>query len=191
MKKNKLKLCFTIILFIVICHLFIIPTQAIRNLKKKNNKIESIFLSFEPVDSMIYDVKNEKVDFVSKNISIKATKDYIQDMYDEDLYISNDYLEVLTLKFNNEDDLSDYMDDKYAYMKDDSLNVKEEKNIKLNITNYNYYIIKYIFEYEDYSYYTYFVILKDNNNYFLSLVGSSDDITNYDMEISSMLNSIK
>lgn len=191
MKKNKLKLCFAIIIFIVICRLFIIPTQAIRNLKKKNNKIESNFLSFEPVDSMIYEVKNEKVDFVSKNISIKATKDYIQDMYDEDLYISNDYLEVLTLKFNNEDDLSDYMDDKYAYMKDDSLNVKEEKNIKLNITNYNYYIIRYIFEYEDYSYYTYFVILKDNNNYFLSLVGSSDDITNYDMEISSMLNSIK
>ena len=59
MNTNKLKLCCTIILFIAICHLFIIPTQAIRTLKKHNNKIESDFLSFEPFDSMIYDFNNE------------------------------------------------------------------------------------------------------------------------------------
>jgi hypothetical protein len=176
----------------VVCHLFIIPTEAIRNLKQRNNKIESDFLSFEPFDSMIYDFNNEKVDFISKNISIKATKDYVQDMYDEDLYISNDNLEVLTLRFNNEDDLLEYIDDKYAYMKDDSINIKEENNIKLNITNYYSYTKEYIFEYEDYNYYTYFVILRDNNNnYFLSLVGSKEDIKDYDTEISNMLSSIK
>ena len=192
MKTNKFKLCYAIIFIMVVCHLFIIPTEAIRNLKQRNNKIESDFLSFEPFDSMIYDFNNEKVDFISKNISIKATKDYVQDMYDEDLYISNDNLEVLSLRFNNEDDLLEYIDDKYAYMKDNSINIKEENNIKLNITNYYSYTKEYIFEYEDYNYYTYFVILRDNNNnYILSLVGSKDDIKDYDTEISNMLSSIK
>jgi len=192
MKTNKFKLCYAIIFIMVVCHLFIIPTEAIRNLKQRNNKIESDFLSFEPFDSMIYDFNNEKVDFISKNISIKATKDYVQDMYDEDLYISNDNLEVLSLRFNNENDLLEYIDDKYAYMKDNSINIKEENNIKLNITNYYSYTKEYIFEYEDYNYYTYFVILRDNNNnYILSLVGSKDDIKDYDTEISNMLSSIK
>ena len=193
MNTKKLKLCYAIILVIVVGRLFVIPTQAIRNLRQKNNKIESNFLSFEPFDTMIDDYNNEKVDFVSNNdiISIKATKDYSQDMYDDDLYISNEYLEFLTLKFDNDDDLSEYFDDKYEYMKDGSISVDEIDDIKLNITNYNSYVVGYNFNYEDYTHYTYFIILKSDNEYILTLVGSKDDITNYNSEISSIVNSIQ
>lgn len=192
MNTNKLKLCYTIILIIVVGRLFILPTQAIKNLKQKNNKIESDFLSFDAIDSMVYDYENEKVVFTSKNgkLSISATKDFIQDGYDDDLYISNEDIEVLSLSFDTEDSVYDYMEDKYAYLKDDSISIDERQDIKLNITNYNSYIINYNFNYEDYTYYTYFIMLKSDDKYILSLVGTKEDITDYNVEISNMISSI-
>lgn len=194
MNTTKKRMCFSIILVVILVSLFRLTVFALNN--KKNNNLNPDILNIDILDSMVEKCKKSKIIFTSQKfgISISAPKDYVQDMDDDSLYISNENIEILSLRFDDKEDVIEYIDDMYAYLSYDAINVKSTGDIKFNIEKANSSVIQYTFEYEEssnYKYYTYFIMSKYDNDYVLSFVGTHSNIDNYYYEIKDIVETIK
>lgn len=191
MNTTRKRVCCSILSIIILVFLFKISVFALK--KDKEDSLNLELLNIDILDSMVEKCKNTKVLFTSKEsgISLSAPKSYIQDDSDDDLYISSENIEILSLRFDNKMDVSEYIDDMYDYLNYDSINVETNDKINFNIENSNSSVVQYNFEYEDYTYSAYFIVSIYENGYVLTFVGTHNNIDKYYEDIKEIVETIK
>lgn len=191
MDTTKKRMCCSIILIIILVSIFKITVFALK--KDKDTMFNTEILNIETIDSMVYTCKSSKEIYESNDIgiSLSAPKYYVQENNEEDLYISSDSVEILSIRFNDKEEALEYYDDKYAYLYDDAISVKSNNEVNFNIDKTTTKVVQYNFKYEKYTYYTYFIISVYENDYILTFVGTQDDIKNHTNEIKSIIESME